>query len=239
MAGRGGTYPFPSTGPPSWPGAVHSARLLDLELLADFLPQPILAQLALKTLSSSPAANVPWWTQANSGRFSIQFARDLRLNTGGDSSSTLWRTIWHFKGPPRASLTLWMTLHHALSTADLLWRQHIITSPLYMWCNQTWQSTLHLLRDCPSARDVWGLVLDRRDQCIFFESCDIASWFKWNLSGNSFFGRYWLVIFRQFLHDLWLNHNTRTHNTIHFLEDPNAFAKRSLRKVLELLSVWA
>lgn len=65
-----------------------------------------------------------------------------------------WKRVWKFKGPTKASYTLWMGLHRALPTASLLWRRHVLSSLVCTWCNGVEQTPLHLLRDCVLSRAV-------------------------------------------------------------------------------------
>lgn len=77
-----------------------------LHLLVDLLPQSIMDQLSLNTPAPPGTADAPRWNQTDSGLFSVKSAENMRLPATHDSPHNLWRTIWRFKGPPRASLTL-------------------------------------------------------------------------------------------------------------------------------------
>lgn len=51
-----------------------------------------------------------------------------------------------------------------------------------------------------------------------------------------FFRTVWNYVFRQTIHNIWINHTSGIHGAQQFLEDPYAIVERSLRLVIELLS---
>lgn len=147
----------------------------------------------------------------------------------------VWIKIWQFRGPIRASITLWMLLHGGLPTIEFLWKRGIMDSPLCRWCERGTQSTLHLLHDCPFAMRVWN------SNQVFFGNANVYDWVHDNLSStdvSAYFGHFWPFVFTYIVHDLWFNHNAKNHRTIYFLEDPYTLAKKSLFKVFELLLTW-
>lgn len=88
------------------------------------------------------------WRISPTGMFSTRSARELIYDRIGAVTHKLWGRIWKFKGPSRASLTLWPGLHRALPTAVFLWRRHIIDSSLCDYCGKENQSDVHILRGC-------------------------------------------------------------------------------------------
>lgn len=89
---------------------------------------------------------------------------------------------------------------------------------------------------------VWRYVLSNQEWTEFVSQTEIGSWTISNLYSRQFsssFGGHWPYIFRQLVHDLWLNYTAASHQSPYFLENPYALAKRGLLTVMELLLSWA
>lgn len=87
-----------------------------------------------------------------------------------------WKRVWSFRGPFRASFTIWAILHHALHTVVLLWKRGILASPVCLWCGLHEEFTLHLLRDCTAAKAVWQILLPVGVVQQFFQTVDVVRW---------------------------------------------------------------
>lgn len=88
------------------------------------LLEGVLEQLAAVQLAGSvpERADELIWTRTSAGQFSLAMARNLIGVAASQAEEGIWRRIWRFKGPRRASLTLWMILSGGLPTNELLWR---------------------------------------------------------------------------------------------------------------------
>lgn len=101
------------------------------------------------------------------------------------------------------------------------------------------QNSLHMLRDCPGATQVWRMIVPTGWWILFCRSVNSVQCFRTN-QGLASCGEpescNWLYIFRQTVHDLWYNHTSRKHDD-RKLMFPRALAERSLQTVADLLSV--
>lgn len=60
------------------------------------------------------------WQAASSDLFSSSSAATLLHKPVPDVSTKEWKQLWNFKGPTRASMTLWLLQHERLPSADIL-----------------------------------------------------------------------------------------------------------------------
>lgn len=124
--------------------------------LFELLPADVILELQAYPLSTEPASpDTPEWIFTGNLLLSTRSVRHrLQRPPHPQPSAIPWLKVWQFRGPVRASLTLWTCLHQALPTTALLWQRGIIESPICRSCRHPVQSTLHLLRDCQIARRV-------------------------------------------------------------------------------------
>lgn len=127
----------------------------DVELLQAYLPPHLLVSLmGVQVIDDRQASDTPYWSFTSTGIFSIHSLKQRISPAVPPPRYIPWQRVWQFKGPLRASFTLWACLHKALPTAATLWRHHILVSPLCTWCGCEEQSIVHLLRDCGVAHAV-------------------------------------------------------------------------------------
>lgn len=67
-----------------------------------------------------------------------------------------WKAFWRFKGPTRASFTLWLVRHNRLKTNGLLFTRNVHKDGVCDLCSDKFDSVLHAVRDCTWARGVCG-----------------------------------------------------------------------------------
>lgn len=207
-----------------------------------WLPQPIIDFLLQALVPTDPnQPDRPLWSLTASGEFSSASLRKVLASSAPPRSPILWNRVWQFRGPVRASFTLWAGLHRALPTASLLWRRHVLRCPICSWCNRAEHTTLHLLIDCVLSRAVWVLLVELSCRDYFFSFLDVVAWILANIRSRSRLSsplNVFPYIFRYTVYELWCNHNLGVYHSPKFLENPYALAKRCLRKSLEFLSAW-
>lgn len=133
-----------------------------IELGRLLLPNTIRRLQLVSLKEDEIAEDQPSWNLHASGHFSTASLSRHLLSSARIHSWFPWHWIWKFRGPSRASFALWSILHKAFSTDLFLWKGHIISFPLYEWCNREVQFTSHLLHDCNFSRQVWNLIADHR-----------------------------------------------------------------------------
>lgn len=146
----------------------------DFDCLRAWLPPAVLSDfhgIRLPEVVSSQL-DVPLWVPGVDDRFSLFSTKNLIRPPRSLSPLLIWRQLWRFKGPTRASLTLWATARDVLPTRSLLWRRHIAPDAACCWCVALNQTSLHLLRDCPSTVAVWRLLVPSSCWSTFFSDTD-------------------------------------------------------------------
>ncbi|KAK5824613.1 hypothetical protein PVK06_019394 [Gossypium arboreum] len=69
-----------------------------------------------------------------------------------------WKIVWKCPGPQRVRVFLWMVLQgRLLSNVERVWRG-ILDDSSCLICGHYLEDVLHILRDCPTAKDVCAQV---------------------------------------------------------------------------------
>ncbi|GAU10179.1 hypothetical protein TSUD_416550 [Trifolium subterraneum] len=132
--------------------------------------------------------------------------RDIRVGVGGNSSdfsvasmysnlcgyqskdeNTVWSRIWKIKCPERIRSFMWMAMHNRLLTNSL-----------------KKETTIHVLRDCPKAVEVWTQVIPAQSRGPFFMG-ELHHWCNLNIR-ISFECRWhgdWHALWVTTCHSLW------------------------------------
>lgn len=80
----------------------------------------------------------------------------LHFDTFNDmNQQTNWNYVWEWQGPQRIQRCLWLAPKNRLLTNQKrVWR-HISTDATCLWCNVGAETTIHAIRDCLEAYDLW------------------------------------------------------------------------------------
>lgn len=70
--------------------------------------------------------------------------------------SDLWRSLWKLRVPNVEIFFLWRACNDILPTKANMCKRKVINDPLCPICGLAAETGLHILWDCPSAKDVWG-----------------------------------------------------------------------------------
>lgn len=71
------------------------------------------------------------------------------------SNQQNWKWIWKTSAPAKVQFLLWLIAHEALPTNDLRHKRGLASSSSCQRCSCSVEDILHVLRDCPHAREVW------------------------------------------------------------------------------------
>ena len=126
-----------------------------LSFLRENLPTNIVNQVvALPTPIDVDGTDVMGWEGTNTYRFTIQSA--YRLQHGdihaleGD-----WNSLWDWKGPHRIQTFIWLAAQECILTNFRRSKWGAGISPLCSRCGREDETTIHVLRDCDYAIQVW------------------------------------------------------------------------------------
>lgn len=151
--------------------------------------------------------DIPIWKASTSARRLLSPVLEV-------DCPSIWKKVWSFKGPSRVSFTIWAGLHAALPTTHLL--------------EETYPQRFHI---CKIGFGYWE---------SFFRPNTFLEWVTQNVNprlGERLGLPSWHYIFRQVVHDVWVNHTRRIHLS-NFFREPQALVVRSLQVVVDLLTTW-
>ncbi|KAL8140296.1 hypothetical protein V2J09_006317 [Rumex salicifolius] len=121
------------------------------------------------------------WNRTSSGNFSLASALLIIRNDEGDAPNDLWKKIWRVEASERIRLFLWLVAHDCITGNANRVHRHLTSVANYSSCGNECESTLHIIRNCPRAREVWQeLLMDGRR--VEFFSGNIQDWLRANLS---------------------------------------------------------
>ncbi|XP_056690476.1 uncharacterized protein [Spinacia oleracea] len=63
--------------------------------------------------------------------------------------------IWRIDSIPKIKFFTWLAFHDRLPHRKTLFVRHMISSDVCMCCQNVTEDSIHILRDCPKAREVW------------------------------------------------------------------------------------
>jgi hypothetical protein len=97
------------------------------------------------------------WKAEKNGQYSVRSAYRLCIEDVADNSHLhrigSWDNIWRLKVPPKVKNSIWRICRGCLPTrARLLGRK---CTSLCGLCDESYEDTIHVLFDCPRARNVW------------------------------------------------------------------------------------
>ncbi|CAJ2650297.1 unnamed protein product [Trifolium pratense] len=126
--------------------------------------------------------------------------------------NNMWRKAWRLKVPERVRTLVWMILHNRLLTNSLKNKMGL-SHAMCEYCGDKEETTLHVMRDCPKAREVWTYVVPLSLRGIFFMG-DLQHWIGFNLNSNSQRrGREdWSDFWALSCHCLWMWRNKECHD---------------------------
>lgn len=89
--------------------------------------------------------------------------------------------------------------------------RQILPSPVCDLCSGPWESTLHSVRDCTTARRIWKMGLPSYLLESFMTYDNPKDWIRANFDSSMMQTtgyRHWPYIFRQLVHEIWQWRNT-------------------------------
>jgi len=116
--------------------------------------------------------------------------------------------IWKINAPPKIKCFIWKCWHQSIPARAILGARGLNIAFSCPFCNDTSETILHILRDCPIARRFWNSFPSSIHANLFYGS-NLSSWLQINYRSQqpSTFGIPWGVIFHFRVWSLWLNCN--------------------------------
>lgn len=148
------------------------------------------------------------WLGEQNGKFTVKSCYQKFMGEALGSKDDKWKLIWDWKGLERIRYFLWMVGHERLNTNSrrAVWCG---CSALCVWCDNKEENTMHVLRDCRLAKEIWVRLLPDHDRVGFF-SGNLWEWLELNLKRLSGTGKEnWVSTFAVSCWLLWKWRNKR------------------------------
>ena len=156
------------------PGLMKVRELVDLEtgqwdrakLAYWFEPHTCADILSIPMPNRQPNDTLVW-KENKANVFSVKSAYMVALRvlhpSFGDHSNAiadgkLWKAVWSLNAPPKVRTFLWRACSNILPTRDNLHTKRVHVASTCSVCNQQAETGVHILWECPFARNVWALV---------------------------------------------------------------------------------
>lgn len=160
-------------------------------------------------MENSSDDKIVWGLQSN-GSFSVKSAYNYRINNS--HRFPIFKLIWRLDVPERVKIFIWLLAHNRIPTRELCntWFGG------FAWCEicpSSVESSLHILRDCPPAIELWNSLVDFN--CLDnFYALDIKNWVESNLNNlfSSSCNFTWNKIWSVGVWQLWYWQNALVHN---------------------------
>ena len=120
------------------------------------------------------------WRCTADGNLNVKSAYNLITLASPLQGSNMWKLIWSLKCTQKLKIFLWFILHGSLHTQQLRYYRHIVSHPTCPRCNLEAEDTLHCLRDCPKAHQIWSYFIPHNELDHFF-SLDLFEWLQYNI----------------------------------------------------------
>lgn len=151
------------------------------KLLQDMLSFEHMVKLASLALQEDGScADKAKWSLGNRGLFTVKDAYRLARGLSEGQVWGGWSSIWKLKVQERIRVFAWIMAHGKLLTNLERWRRTITSCPMCARCGQEEESTIHGLRDCFVARQVWEKMLSD-DEGVKFFHLELQDWISWML----------------------------------------------------------
>ncbi|KAK9010379.1 hypothetical protein V6N11_036890 [Hibiscus sabdariffa] len=155
----------------------------DWNQMCQWLPADALEAIAaIKPPRPDAGADVPGWRWENNRAFSVRSAyKALTADSAAPlvpiSANTIacWPRIWKLQVQQRVRVFLWLVLHQRIMTNVERKRRNLATSDVCARCQSEIETIVHVLRDCPQARQVWEAVVVPAQLATFF-SLPFSDW---------------------------------------------------------------
>ena len=205
------------------------------ELFSNLLPEEALKTIA--TYEVKPRDD--WddefvWDRSNHGGFSIKSALTLVRNESTEASDGLWREIWRTSIPQRLRFFLWLATHDRLMTNAFRATRGLTSDPGCKACPHEVETTMHILRDCKYARDVWNSLRPTGEDATFY-STSLRNWIRQNLSKPS--SHFWPILFATAVWWIWRWRNTRCFEDPEFRPlNPSRFIRSKAEEYIQVFN---
>jgi hypothetical protein len=138
----------------------------DMDVLGNLFREEEVRAIKSIPLSRTNQPDMMIWRGTVNGQFSVKSAYHLAKEiedrqkaecSKGMQNREVWKLIWKLKVPNVEKNFIWRACHDILPTRENLQKRKVVNDPLCPVCGKEEETTVHILWNCPSAMDVWGV----------------------------------------------------------------------------------
>lgn len=174
------------------------------EKFVDYLPQDVIKIIQSFELSDSEEhGDLIYWQQDKQGKFTIRSSLCLMQNVSDAIDDNYWELIWSAPVQQRVRAFLWTVGHDRIMCNSLRFKRKLTDDPKCYVCGAEEESSLHILRDCATARMVWSKLGGPADSTGFYDQ-PLKQWITTNLQHDDEDGHMiWVTLFCVALWWIW------------------------------------
>ncbi|CAN1131440.1 Putative ribonuclease H protein At1g65750 [Linum perenne] len=133
------------------------------------------------------------WGPDPRGKFTLKTAYDILASVDHHTDQDIWKTVWRWAGPNRVRHFLWLVAHNRILTNAERRRRHLVNVADCQRCRSGIEDTLHVVRDCQLAREVWASFIPPELTSHFF-SDSLQDWLMAGLTHKGFELNFGIII---------------------------------------------
>ncbi|CAL1352198.1 unnamed protein product [Linum trigynum] len=179
------------------------------EKFEGLLPDAVTRQITAKAVDPLAGEDdVLFWQPTSDDRFSTKSAFQLMQPRVPSEAAQMWKNIWKLPVPERVRCFMWVVAHDKISINAQLVKRKIASSPCCYRCSTLEETTIHILRDCPTAAFLWARTVPPENQQEFF-TLQPKAWIEKNLQVEATWTSEipWNAFFSIASWNLWKNRN--------------------------------
>nr|KYP36270.1 Putative ribonuclease H protein At1g65750 family [Cajanus cajan] len=178
----------------------------NIEHLQAFLPVTTLETIRDQHIGNEDEPDEIIWGPTFDGEFKIKSAYEVTSTCLGNVRPPIFRVVWKWTGLERIHTFLWRVVHDSLLTNLARFERNLGPDPTCPICLQGIEDSIHVLRDCPFAREVWNKI-PGGSTAGNSTIRSIQNWIMVNLSKRRLGAVDWLTTFAVTLDSIWHRRN--------------------------------
>ncbi|KAA3453051.1 Retrovirus-related Pol polyprotein LINE-1 [Gossypium australe] len=129
----------------------------NLDLFRAWVPEEVINRItSIPPPHPDSGADRVIWARSITGIFSVRSAYWSLKEDTWHPHDEYWKLPWKYRGPQRVRMFLWLAFKQRLLTNSERARRGISYNSSYLTCGQGIEDLNHILRDCPTAKEIAG-----------------------------------------------------------------------------------
>jgi mannosylglycoprotein endo-beta-mannosidase len=167
----------------------------NFNMIRNMVPNFVIQKMhAIVPPHENQGEDVQLWPGTSMGEFTVAVAYQALTGATTNENDMNWTKIWKIDSIERIKVFVWQLVHDRLLTKARLAKWQI-GNALCHYCTQFEETTMHVVRDCTAAVNIWRKLLTSQERGQFF-MVDFQQWINLNINNNfgMRFGKDWVAI---------------------------------------------